>query len=132
MMCASYVAVEHERRLDPELEGSEPRWIAFEDRRQIETLIGESSYPEVPAWGAFSSLGLMVQAVRQGFGIAILPCYAADPDPALRRLSKPDVRHLADLWLVSHPDLRDNARLHEARASVTRAVRRRAPLFDGS
>lgn len=131
VVVANYVAAEHRHRLDPEIEGSSPRWIAFEDRKQVEAIVAGSSYPDVPCWGAFSSLGLMLQATREGLGIAVLPCYAADRDPALRRLAKPDLQHLANIWLVSHPDLRDNARLQATRACVRQAIAQQIALFRG-
>lgn len=131
IMCASYVANDHAHRVDPECESSTPRWIAFEDRRYVAAMVAESSYPQVPLWGAMSSLGLLLQATRAGLGIAMLPCYVADRDPALRRLAKPDLRHVADLWQLSHPDLRDNARMQAARACVRQAVKRRDTLFRG-
>lgn len=131
VVIASYVATEHAHRLEPERERTTPRWIAFEDRKQVESMIATSSYPAIPFWGAFSSLGLMLQATRAGLGIATLPCYVADRDPALQRLEKPDLRHVANLWLVSHPDLRENARLQAARASVRQALQRQQALFEG-
>ncbi|MEM7135979.1 MAG: LysR family transcriptional regulator [Myxococcota bacterium] len=131
VVCASYVATRHAPRLDPDREGTSPRWVAFDERSQVEALIADSSYPNVPPWGSFASLGAMVQAAHAGLGLVMLPCYVGDPDLALRRLAQPDLRHLAELWLVSHPDLRDNARLQEARACVTRAFKRRGALFRG-
>ena len=128
---ANYVASAHAHRLDPELEGTQPRWVAFEERKYAEMMVAESSYPEVPLWGAFSSLSLLVQATREGLGVVMLPCYVADRDPALRRLAKPDLRHVANLWLVSHPDVRDNARFRAARDCVIQALSRRRPLFHG-
>ena len=68
VVTANYVAVAHERRCDPEIEGSTPRWIAFDDRKQVEAMIAASSYPQVPAWGAMSSLAVMVQATKAGLG----------------------------------------------------------------
>lgn len=128
---ASYVATDHERRLDPEIEGTRPRWISFEDRKQSDALIAGTSYPHVPAWGAFASLEVVAQAAREGLGLAMLPTYVGDQEPALRRLARPDVRHLADLWLLSHPDLRDNARFRAARAEVAQAFKTHASLFRG-
>ena len=129
--CANYVATDHAHRVDPDREGTSPRFVAFDDRRTAEMMIAQTSYPDVPPWGAFSSLALMMQATREGLGIAMLPCYVADRDPALRRLAKPDLRHVAELWLLSHPDLRDNARFQAARECVSQALLRRAPLFRG-
>ncbi|MCB9744399.1 MAG: LysR family transcriptional regulator [Alphaproteobacteria bacterium] len=127
----SYVAIEHAERLDPELPGSRPRWLSFDDRRTLEHLVSESSYPEVPWWGAFASMELIVQAACRGFGVVMLPSYVGDRVPALRRLAKPDVRHVADIWLVSHPDLRDNVRFRATRAAVAEALRGHLPLFRG-
>lgn len=129
--CANYVAAVHAHRLDPELEGTSPRWVAFEERKYFEAMVARSSYPDIPAWGAFSSLALMMQATRAGLGIAMLPCYVADRDAALRRLARPDLEHVANLWLVSHPDLRDNARFRAARDCVIQALQRRERLFHG-
>lgn len=128
---ANYVAVEHAHRLEPEREGARPRWVSFEERKFAEQMIATSSYPDVPPWGAFSSLGLLMQAARAGLGLAMLPCYVADSDPALRRLRRSDVRHVADLWIVSHPDLRDNKRFRAARDCAAQALQRRAALFRG-
>jgi DNA-binding transcriptional LysR family regulator len=128
---ANYVAAVHSHRLDPDVEGANPRWVAFEPRQYFDMMVAQSSYADVPAWGAFSSLALLMQAAHSGLGIAMLPCYVADRDPALRRLAKPDLRHVANLWLVSHPDLRKNARLRAARDCVWQALRRQEPLFEG-
>ncbi|MFT5686631.1 MAG: DNA-binding transcriptional LysR family regulator, partial [Myxococcota bacterium] len=128
---ASYVATAHAHRLAPELPGTTPRWISYEDRLITERMIAASSHPDVPPWGSFSSLPLMLQATREGLGISMLPTYVGDRDPALHRLAHPDLRHLADLWLLSHLDLRDNARFRAARHAVSGALRRHQPLFRG-
>lgn len=129
--CANYVATVHAHRLDPDLEGSNPRWIAYEERKFFEQMVAQSSYPNVAAWGAFSSLALMIQAAQAGLGIAMLPCYVADRDTSLRRLAKADVQQVANLWLVSHPDLRDNARFRAARDCIVQTLERRKALFHG-
>jgi DNA-binding transcriptional LysR family regulator len=131
LVLASYVALAHEARLDPERAGSRPRWIGFDQRDVHETMIARSSHPTVAPWGAFGSLELVVQAAREGLGLAMLPTYVGDRDPALRRLTRPDLRHAADLWLLSHPDLRDNARIQATRASIAEAFETHAALFRG-
>lgn len=131
IVVANYVAIEHEARLDPEVQGSEPRWVAFDDERQTDVMISTSSYPHVPRWGSMSSLALMLQAVRAGLGICMLPCYVGDGDPSLRRLAKPDLRYVADMWLLSHPDLRNNARLTAARTCIAAALRDKVAYFRG-
>jgi DNA-binding transcriptional LysR family regulator len=132
IVLANYVAVAHAARLDPEVDGARPRWLSFDDRKRTDSLIASSSYPEVPAWGSFGSLDLVVQAALEGLGLAMLPSYVGDQEPGLRRLASADPRHMADFWLVSHPDLRDNARIRTLRAAVSDALREHMALFQGA
>jgi DNA-binding transcriptional LysR family regulator len=129
LVLASYVATAHATELDPDRPGTSARWIGFDDPKIMRELVETSSYPHLPAWGAFSSLELLVQAAREGLGIVMLPTYVGDGDPSLGRLASPDLRHLANLWLLSHPDLRNNARIRATRAAVARALEH--PLLSG-
>ena len=131
IVIASYVAIAHAERLDPELRGRNGRWLGSERRKLAEELIASSSYPDLPIWGTFSSMAVILEAAYAGFGVAILPTYVGDSDPELQRLSKPDVRHVGDFWLLSHRDLRDNARLRAARERIAAAMTDRAALFRG-
>ena len=127
---ANYVAVEHADRLDPS-RADGARWLGFEERKYLQDRIARSGYPAPPLWGSFSSLELLVQATRAGLGICVLPCYVADQDPTLMRLPEADLEHVADLWLLCHPDLRDNARLQATRELVRDAIEANRDLFAG-
>lgn len=127
----SYVARTQACRLDPEQGGRELRWIGSSMRKIDQQLVASSSYPEGPIWGAFESLPLLVEAAHAGLGIAMLPTYVGDPEPRLQRITKPDLRHVADFWLVSHRDLRDNARVRAARECLTQALAHNGALFRG-
>lgn len=131
IVIANYVARAHADRLDPERAGSEARWLGSDRTRVWEGLVASSSYPDVPIWGVFASLEVLVAAACEGLGLVMLPTYVGDSDPRLGRLSRADVRHVGDFWLLSHPDLRDNARLGAARECVTGALTSRAALFAG-
>ena len=61
-----------------------------------------------------SDLLMRIEAVRAGVGIGLLPCYAADADPWLGRVSDPVPELAADYWVIVHRDLR--------RAACVRAV----------
>jgi DNA-binding transcriptional LysR family regulator len=61
-----------------------------------------------------SNLTMRIEAVRAGAGIALLPCYAADSDPLLERVTEPVPELAADYWVIVHRDLR--------RAACVRAV----------
>jgi DNA-binding transcriptional LysR family regulator len=55
-------------------------------------------------------LGLS-EAVQAGTGIGPLPCFIADSNPDLVRLSDINPDFSAGLWLLTHPDLRQSARV---------------------
>ena len=128
---ASYVAVAHAHRLDPARPGSEARWLGYDDPKMITQLVATSSHPSVPLWGSFSTLEAIRSAAHAGLGLVMLPVYIGDADPQLRRLDRPDVRHLGDLWLLCHPDLRHTARVQAVRAAVAQAFRDQAARFHG-
>ena len=131
IMVANYVAGAHAERLNPETHPTNARWLAFFDRNISEMLREGSSYPHLPLWGAFASLEAIVPATQQGLGLATLITYAADRSPGLMRLDKADVRHVADIWVLCHPDLRENARIRAVRQEVAAALRRNEDLFAG-
>jgi DNA-binding transcriptional LysR family regulator len=58
---------------------------------------------------------LLVTAALEGMGLAVLPCYVADPEPGLVRLLGPGEVLTRELWLVLH---RDSRRIGRVRAFV--------------
>lgn len=127
---ANYVATVHRDRLDPTTSESS-RWLSFEDRAIGQAVVDGTSFPSLPLWGAFSSLELLAHATAAGLGLAVMPTYVGDRVAALERLEPADVRHLADLWLVSHPDLRENARFRAMRQFIGDVFERHRLLFGG-
>lgn len=51
------------------------------------------------------------QACSDGLGLALLPCFLGDSAPLLRRVAAPEPSLASELWLLTHPDLRDTARV---------------------
>ena len=74
--------------------------------REIYEKIG----PEHIIYRVNTVLGL-AEAVAANIGLGLLPCFIGDKTPGIRRISTP-IRALdANLWLLTHPDLRDSARV---------------------
>lgn len=130
VIVCSYVGTQHAQRLNPSGEGA--RWISFDDRKTSQLMVDGSSHPALPLWGAFSSIESIAQAAHAGLGLIMLPTYVGDIDPGLCRLAQPDLRHVADLWLLYHPDLRLNARVRAARDCVESAVLAHKNRFHGT
>jgi DNA-binding transcriptional LysR family regulator len=57
------------------------------------------------------SLVGMVDAVRHGAGVGMLLCPLADACDELVQLAPPDPRHDTQIWILTHPDLKQVARI---------------------
>lgn len=53
---------------------------------------------------------LLLEATRQGAGVALLPCIVGDREPGLVRVGEVLERE-ESLWVLTHPDLRRSARI---------------------
>jgi len=59
-----------------------------------------------------NSLLNQMNAAKNKIGLATLPCYLGDPEPGLARmLSEPLTGLSRELWIVTHSDLKDTARV---------------------
>src|SRR5262245_11205760 len=58
-----------------------------------------------------NSRRIQYSACKAGMGLAILPCLSADHDPDLIRLLSPEQVFVAELYLVTHRDLAQTARV---------------------
>jgi DNA-binding transcriptional LysR family regulator len=78
-----------------------------------------------------NSLVNQLMAVRAGIGIALLPCYLADPDERVRRICGV-LPHLAsELWIVTHQDLKNTARIRAFLAVIGDAIVATRRRFEG-
>jgi DNA-binding transcriptional LysR family regulator len=71
------------------------------------------------------------EATRSGAGIAVLPCYLADPDPALRRIGTPLKEVVAEQWLLVHRDLRALPRVRAVMDAIIRLFHEDRALLEG-
>lgn len=71
------------------------------------------------------------EAAAGGIGLAVLPCFLGDADPRLARIGAPIDELQSELWLLSHPDLRNVARLRVFLDFVARALAAHRGLLAG-
>lgn len=87
--------------------------------------------PERVVYRINTVLGL-AEAVEAGIGIGFLPCFIADRRPGLVRLSEPDPELAADLWLLTHPDLRHSPRVRVFLDYMAGELTRLRPFIEGT
>jgi DNA-binding transcriptional LysR family regulator len=73
-----------------------------------------------------------LMAVRAGIGVALLPCYLADRDSAVRRVSGVLPELLSELWIVTHEDLKNTARIRAFLTHVGDAIAAGRRGFEGT
>ncbi len=103
------------------------RWIGFGGH----DLVKKSQFPHIPVKGKFVSLMVQLEACKHGMGIGMLPCFLAEPERALQRLSPPAQNPNFDLWLLAHPDTRTNARIRVFKDFIAEAILSHRQLLAG-
>jgi len=74
---------------------------------------------------------VLQQAVRVGAGLAVLPCYLGDADPALRRVGSVLDEVVADQWLLVHRDLRALPRVRAVIDALVRLFQSERATIEG-
>jgi DNA-binding transcriptional LysR family regulator len=108
-------------------------WVSLSDN--LATLkavkfVQEHVPPERIGYRVNTVLGL-AEAVEQGLGIGHLPCFIGDVRPGLVRLGPPNPEFAADLWLLTHPDLRHSPRVRVFLDFLAAEVAKQRKIIEG-
>jgi DNA-binding transcriptional LysR family regulator len=74
---------------------------------------------------------VLQEAARAGAGLALLPCYVGDADPALRRIGPIQKEVAPDQWLLVHRDLRDLPRVRAVMDALVRLFQEERAALEG-
>jgi DNA-binding transcriptional LysR family regulator len=74
---------------------------------------------------------LTLAAIREGLGVAYLPCFIRDENPELEQYCQPDPLHTLGLWILFHPNLKLTARVRAFRDHMSELINEIKPLFEG-
>jgi DNA-binding transcriptional LysR family regulator len=103
---------------EPQTYGAVTRWLAT------------MAAGKRPAYRSNSLLNQLA-AVREGIGLAALPCFLGDGEAGLARVVGPIPELARELWLVTHDDLRRTARIEAFFAMMAAAIKEDRPLLEG-
>ncbi len=112
-------------------ENTTARWIGWDDDEPYPWWVKESPFSNVPAHGHFNNAMLQAFAVQSDLGIASLPCFAGDKIPGVIRIPDCEPFPNYDVWMLSHPDLRDAARHRAFRKFLSESFETRKNEFLG-
>jgi len=80
----------------------------------------------------FDDMMALLGALRAGMGIARLPLFLGDADPKLVRLTAFEIEPYFDFWVLTHPSLKDVARVRSFMRFVADRFERDRSLFEGA
>ena len=109
----------------------ELRWIGWNDVVPDPQWGRESDYPKVPIRHRIHHSTGQLEAAKAGMGLTMLPCFMGDAEPTLRRLPPGTATPDRDIWLLTHEDLRNTARVRTFLAFMADAILRHRDLIEG-
>jgi DNA-binding transcriptional LysR family regulator len=101
------------KRFDPKLDARKHRWAGFADHIAVAkaTKWLKDHAGEGRLVYKVNTMAGLAEAAAGGIGLALLPCFVGAAVPGLVRLTPPLPELEGELWLVTHPDLRNAARV---------------------
>jgi DNA-binding transcriptional LysR family regulator len=109
-------------------------WVAFADHiaiaRASKWFRDRGVDEERVVYKVNTMLGL-AEAVAGGVGLALLPCFIGQSVPGLAQLTAPLPELEGELWLLTHPDLRNTARVRAFMDFCAAEIARRQTIIEG-
>jgi len=92
----------------------------------------ESDFPDAPISICIPDPASALAAAKQGMGIVLLPCFIGDPDPDLCRVPPGSLHRSTNIWVLTHEDLRNTARIKNFTGFICDAIHKRHDLIEGT
>src|SRR3569833_1028070 len=98
-------------------------WLGFDESLSFIAIARwQRSQSSRPPRVRFGSLAALLQATAEGLGVAILPLFAAEHHTGLVRLGAVLDQPRMKLWVLSHTEVRDNARVKALSRHLTQEI----------
>ena len=104
-----------------------------------ESFRGSTSYdwinqhiPSTSYWLSVDTYPSMAACAVQSLGLAVLPCMMADTIRELYRIQCPWFQLTTPVWVVTHPEIRNAARIRAFMDYITQALRNDWAVLDGN
>lgn len=118
------------KMLDPDWLAQQ-NWIGWTDKERRPVGILAREYPRFESKHKISNGNLQREACRNGMGVSILPCFKGDIDDKLVRIPPYLSEAKYNLWILSHPDMRQNKKLQTFVRFMTDYVSQQKDLIEG-
>lgn len=110
---------------------SRANWIAWSDSKSFMHWIEKNNLPKAPIGLVVNDPQATLDAVKAGMGMAILPCFVGDKEKTLYRVPPGTVQNYRSLWVLTHEDLRNTARIRIFLSFIADAILQYADSISG-
>lgn len=109
----------------------ERRWLTFSRSVTNEDWIKRTAFPDVPVGLSSDDLVWLLNAAKAGQGMIRTACYMADVDAGLQRLPGAVPTEAQDLWILTHPDLKNAPRIIHFMRHLATSLEQKRDLIQG-
>jgi len=131
---ASYKYLKENPQLSQEDNIDAYRWLLTDDSRDWFSSKFWKKLGNKNIYTTFSSNSTMaiLNACKNNMGVAPLPCFLGDSQADLVRVIEPQDDFILDLWLLTHPDLRQTARVKSLMNFLQESFNSNKDLLEGN
>ena len=106
-------------------------WISWDHSiaRGVDIWLAEHA-PAAKIAARVEAMSVMIDCAVAGWGVAMLPCFAGDPNPDLVRVG-PYLERSGWIWILSHPAMRSSAKIRTFVRFMAELVARDRDLVEG-
>ncbi len=133
LSCAAFASRDLAATLGPDRPVMQAPWVGFADpiadidpARWLARTV-----PAAQVVVRINAMSSVLAAIEAGLGCGVLPCFVGDRCPNLVRLDLPVIENASSLWLLTHPDLRQSARVRVFLDYAGRELGRMRRLIEG-
>ncbi len=113
------------------LTGEDPARMRWPDDSGRPGWVRDSPYPDVPVGLRIEDPLVRHAAALAGHGLVFEACFLADPDPRLVRLPGSTPAPDRDIWVLTHPDLKDTRKVSTLMRYLVEAIAAKRDLIEG-
>lgn len=107
-------------------------WLTAMSSRNNPDWLKASPFPKAKIKLQTDDITLLYRAVMAGGGMSRLPCYIGDAEPSLIRIPHANTTFLQDIWVLTHPDLKDTPRIKTIMRYLAEAITAKRDLVAGN
>ncbi len=129
---AAYIGSKYLHRISTKDPAAALNWIGWSLDPSSPQWVEDSDFPDIPVGTIITDPYATIQALEAGLGMSILPCYLGDSEPGICRAPAGNLQWQTDLWVLTHKDLRNTARIRKFTSFISDAIIRHRNLLEGN